>query len=365
MPSFIKSGSRSMTTFVLCGVLLLLFLIDPDVCLKEAGRGLEISAAVLIPTLFPYTVISEMLVRADLGYYTEKIFKKSMKKLFGVSGSCAGALAMGIICGFPIGAKTAVALYSRGEISKRECEKLLSFCNFPSAPFVIFAVGKNMLGSTKLGIFIYTVNIAAGLAFAMLSRRKNESTHTLEAAKTLENQAFFRIFTDSVTSAASAVTAVCALVTFFTCAVGCLSSFELFRAFPALKAVVFSFFELTSGTSACASLSPNPLAAVLAAGAVGWSGFSVFMQIYSTFKADKEVPSLAPYIKSKLFSCAVCVAATTAAMRLVPSLIPTALPDADAFSPLTAFPSDFIYTANILFATSLFIKVIKNLTDSK
>ena len=156
---------RGTATFVLCFILLFLLLIHSDVCFSEMKRGLSICAGVLVPTLFPYMVISEMLVRADLGDYLGKLLEKPMRGIFGVSGSGAGALALGIICGFPIGAKAAASLYERGELSKSECERLLSFCNYPSAPFVIFAVGKNLLANTSLGIFLYAVSVTSGLIF--------------------------------------------------------------------------------------------------------------------------------------------------------------------------------------------------------
>ena len=158
-----KRLPRGTATFVLCFALLLLLLVNSDVSLSEMKRGLSVCAGVLVPTLFPYMVISEMLVRADLGYYLGKILEQPMRRIFGISGSGAGALALGIICGFPIGAKTAVTLYSRGELSNNECKRLLAFCNYPSAPFVIFAVGKNLLGNTLLGLFLYVLNVTFGL----------------------------------------------------------------------------------------------------------------------------------------------------------------------------------------------------------
>lgn len=307
-----------------------------------------------------------MLVRADFGCYVGKIFKRPMTVFFGLSGNSAAALILGLICGFPIGAKTAANMYSRGELTKREFEKLLSFCNYPSAPFVIFAIGKNMLGNVTLGAFIYALNITAGLAYGIITRARHSSANKhISIEKSGKKESMIGIFTDSVASAAGSVISVCALVTFFTCAVGCLSAIKAIDGAPVVKALLFSFFELTSGAAACASLTSRRLAAILTACAVGWSGLSVFMQIYSTCCAQENAPSLVPYLKSKIVSSAACAAGTASVLYAHPSLLPEKLPAADAFLLLSAFPSPFIYSVNILFIASVLFCVNKNLTDGK
>lgn len=354
MPKTSKPMTSSTATFVLCLALLLLFLSNSDACISEMKCGLSLCAGVLVPTLFPYMIISEMLVRADLGYYLGKLLERPMRRVFGIGGSGAGALALGIVCGFPIGAKTAATLYEKSELSRRECEKLYSFCNYPSAPFVTFAVGKRLLGSTALGLFIYAVNIATGLLFGLLSADKKSSILPLcELEKPRDTKSVFKIFTDSVASAAGAVISVCALVTFFTCAVGCISAFDCIRSAPVIKAVIFSFFELTSGVAACATLPSRFLAAILTAAAVGWSGMSVLMQIYSAYDGKDTVPSLVPYVKSRLISSVVCAALTAIAVTVFPTLLPAQIPDEDAFLNLSAIPEVFAYVANTLFIISI------------
>ena len=349
-----KHLPRGTATFVLCFALLFLLLTNSDLCLLEMKRGLSVCAGMLVPTLFPYMVISEMLVRADLGYYLGKILERPMRRIFGIGGSGAGALALGIICGFPIGAKAVATLYSRGELSRSECERLLAFCNYPSAPFVIFAVGKNLLANASLGLFLYAVNIASGLIFGVLtSGNKSVSPLPSEPIKASNGKPFFKIFTESVASAAGSVISVCALVTFFTCAVGCLSAFECIQNAPTVKALLFSFFELTSGVAACAALPSRALAAVLTAAAVGWSGMSVLMQIYSSFNAEKSVPSLAPYIGSRLISSLVCAICTALAIIFFPALLPAAATATNVFLDISTLPQTFVCVANILFILSL------------
>jgi hypothetical protein len=132
-----------------------------------------------------------------------------------------------------------------------------------------------------------------------------------------------------------------------------------------MKAVIFSFFELTSGAAACAALSSRPLAAVLTAAAVGWSGISVLMQIYSSSITENGAPSLRRYIASRIISSVICAISTAAALHFAPSLLPEIIPDADVFLNLSAYPSAFVYAVNLLFLASMLFYSNKNLTDGK
>ena len=366
MSLFKKITPHRIAIFVLSLFMLLLFIYDADTSVSEMKRGLLLCSEVLVPTLFPYMVISEILVRADIGYYLGRVFEKPMKCLFNISGSGAGALALGILCGFPIGAKTAVALYKRNELSKDECSRLLAISNYPSAPFVIFAVGKNLLGNVKLGILIYTLNIISGLTLGIIFKRnRTASTCSCELKEPDKIQPISKVFIDSVSSAAGAVITVCATVTFFTCFVGCLSAIEAINEISTLKAILFSFFELTSGAAACASLTSRTLAAVLCSAAVGWSGLSVYMQIYSTCATAKEPPLLRHYLASRILSSALCAIGIAAAIVYCPNLLPAGVKDTDAFLNLAVFPNSFIYFSRIIFIISLIIRANKNLTDGK
>ncbi len=277
-----------------------------------------------------------------------------MEALFGVSGECASALLLGIVCGFPVGAKAATSLYSRGDISKKDCEHLLSFCNFPSAPFVIFAVGGGMFGNKDIGILLYCTVLFSGLLYGILFRRKGRQSDNIKSSEaTLNNENTLSLFSSSVVSAAASVISVCAFVTFFTCIVGCISSLFGAGASSPLRALLFSFFELTSGCAACTSINEPRLALILAAAACGWSGLSVFLQIYSLTRTDAEALLLVPYIRSKVFCTIICSSVTAIITYLIPSFTEKINVAEDAFSSVISYPQTFTVAVNIIFALAL------------
>lgn len=60
-----------------------------------------------------------------------------MRPLFNVPGEGSYALLMGIVSGYPIGAKIIVNLKEKGICNKIEAERLLAFTNNSSPLFII------------------------------------------------------------------------------------------------------------------------------------------------------------------------------------------------------------------------------------
>ncbi len=344
---------------VLCLLLSFLFLADPQRSADELRRGLLICAKTLIPTLFPFMVISELLIRSGLGSYASKIFSRPMRILFGVSGAGAAAFALGVICGFPVGAKSAAALCKNGEISREDAESLMTFCNLPSAPFMIFAVGEKLFGSRKLGILLYLISVFSALIYAVLRKIfiKRKKADIALICTHIKAQSAISVFTDSVTSAASSVFGICAYVSFFCAAVGSLSGL-IGKSGTAFGALIFSFFELTSGAAACAALSDRYLGAVICSAAAGWSGLSVFFQIYSLTRTSDNI-SLMPYISAKAVCSAIGAALTATILKIFPSILPAGDPAKDIFLPISLHPGAFIHAANAIFILSLIFYLIK------
>jgi hypothetical protein len=300
-------------------------------------------------------ILSEILVRSNAVKYATPVLSRPMHALLGLSGPCAGALFLGIVCGFPVGAKTAVGLYTNGLISRKDAERVMCFCNCPSFAFTVYAIGEGLWQNRDTGVFIYLLILRTTLFYALISsllvKKKNlrnngeisETSKTESPSLTLP-----QIFTSSVTNAANAMIGVCAYVLFFFCAVGALSSMMGGISATPVGAALCSFFELTSGATACADISDPRIGLILTAAAGCWSGVSVHLQIYSIVKSEANDISFKPY----LFSKAVCalLAAIFAAVFLffVPSFIPTVIAPDDLFIPTVSYPEAFVITSNAI-----------------
>ena len=97
--------------------------------LYAAKSGLTLWATSVVPSLFPFFVATELLSQTNIPYILGRILNPIMKPFFNISGEGSFAFIMGIISGYPIGAKIACNFRQNNVLSKLECERLLSFTN--------------------------------------------------------------------------------------------------------------------------------------------------------------------------------------------------------------------------------------------
>lgn len=330
-----------------------LLLVSSDVAIEYMKKGLGLCAVTVIPSLFPFMIMSELIVSSGVGVRISRVFAKPMRWLFGVSEAGAAAYFLGIICGFPIGAKTAVSMYDKGIISKRETERLLTFCNNPGSAFVMSAVGVSLLHSYALGIMLYVCVILSSIAIGVIGHlfERGRKSEAKTVAYCSQNDAV-KAVTDAIQSSALSMLSVCAYVVFFSAIVGCLGAAISRFSFPEeILAVIFGFFELSSGVGAAAGLDGRLSAVLLCALFLGWSGISVHFQIMSV--CSGRGLSFKAYFLSKIAQGILCAAMAGCAVKLFPRMIEV---DHAAFLPLRGAFGRYCGVAFLAFlAISLFI----------
>ncbi len=146
--------------------------------LSAAKAGLTLWASNVIPSLFPFFVITELLANTNIVFYIGKLFDKIMKPLFNVPGECAFAFIMGFITGYPTGAKIVADLRARDLCTKDEGDRMLAFTNNSGPLFIISCVGISLFGDTKTGILLLITHILAGITvgiiFGYISNKKEK-----------------------------------------------------------------------------------------------------------------------------------------------------------------------------------------------
>lgn len=121
---------------IFCVMQIGFILVYPAEALKAAREGLNLWLNVMIPTLLPFLILTGILVQTDQISRLLAPLKKLWKIVLDISPAGAYAVLVGMLCGYPMGAKTTSDLYENGEITKNEAEYLLTFVNQPSPVFV-------------------------------------------------------------------------------------------------------------------------------------------------------------------------------------------------------------------------------------
>ena len=307
------------SVFVLIGTLfcLLLLLKNPEIAARAVGKGLLLCAKSVIPSLFPFMVISELAVSANLIAYLPSRLLAPMRCALGLSDAGCAAVLLGLLCGSPVGARCAVLALGQGKIEKREAERILTCSLCPSSAFVIGALGVTLLHDRRLGVIIYLSALISALLSGVLFRLFGGSVATPSdfSPQRMHPRSAASLFTSAVAGATGSILLVTAYVVFFSALMGALGSvLGRFSASATLSAVLFCLLELSGGVGCAAALESPVLAPLLCAFCVGWSGLSVHCQLQSICESGGI--SLRPYLLSKLLQSLLCTLLTALSLCL-------------------------------------------------
>lgn len=136
-----------------------------------AQEALALCFETVIPSLFPFFVLSSLAVQSPLPRFLSRALAGFMRPLFGVGGAGASALILGLLGGYPVGARTAAELYARGEISQEEGEQLLAFCNNSGPGFFLGVCGTAVFDSARAGAYLYLIHVLSALLTGFFLRR--------------------------------------------------------------------------------------------------------------------------------------------------------------------------------------------------
>jgi sporulation integral membrane protein YlbJ len=147
------------------GILLLLcfLLFFPKEGTEAARDGLGLWLNTLLPTLLPFLILSGILTKTGVPFACPKTGKRWIHLLFGLSPAGFCALLLGLLCGYPMGARTTSDLYTSGRISLREAKYLSAISSQASPAFLINYLALQTLGGT------FAVSRILAAAFLSLS----------------------------------------------------------------------------------------------------------------------------------------------------------------------------------------------------
>lgn len=293
--------------------------------LPAIKSGLSLWANSVVPSLFPFFVATELLMHTGIVYQLGNLLNRYMKPLFNIRGEGAFAFIMGIISGYPVGAKIAANFRKNGILTKEECERLLSFTNNSGPLFIIGTVGILMFRNTSIGIMLFITHLLASISVGIIFRFwKTKEASTLEinsnsSYKTTTKRVTFsnlgEVLAESITSSISTIFLIGGFVVIFSSVISILKASGALNILSSLFSPLFhtlnidtsfiaplfsGFLEITNGINTISSIACKKLSIniIFTAFLLGFGGISVLLQVLSiTSKTDL---SIKPYLYGKL-----------------------------------------------------------------
>ncbi len=262
---------RYIPNFAVAVIVAISLILYPQKIADGIKNGLLLLAGNIIPSLFPFMVLSSYVAQCPFTEFIARISEKPCKKMFKTNGYGISAVVLGMLGGYPIGAKTVAEFYQSGKITKNEAERLFNWCINPGSAFVITAVGSFMLSSLKRGIILYSSTLLSSLVIGIVMRYLSDGAQNPlcnEAPK--DNKS---CFVNSVSTGSEAMLSVCGWVLTFS---GLSALTDIFITDPKYSLIVKAILEVTTG---CVSAAERGLSLPIISAVLGFGGFAVIFQV--------------------------------------------------------------------------------------
>ena len=328
--------------FLTFGISLLLFSSNNLPAIK---KGLGLWANSVVPALFPFFVATELLMNTNFVNILGRFLNKIMKPLFNIRGEGSFGFIMGLISGYPVGAKIACDFRINNICSKEECERLLSFTNNSGPLFIVGTVGISMFGNSTIGLLLLVTHILACITVGIIFRfwKFNKTSPNYVSNKSSTSAKYTNVnFSNlgevlgkSITNSISTVLMIGGFVVIFSSIISILKFSGILNSLIILFTPIFDFLhidssfiygiltgvlEITNGISSIASVNVKYISVnvVITAFLLGCGGLSVLLQVLSiTSKTDL---SIKPYFYGKLLHGILAAFYTLVAINVFPFL---------------------------------------------
>jgi len=271
-------GGMSAVALLGAAVVLLAY---PEAVSTGISRGLSICGAVVIPTLFPFMLLSGLLAQSPLCRQPGKVSGWIAGRLFGLPACCGPVILLSMVGGYPAGMLAVARLYRQEQITRDQMTRMSLFCIGAGPGFVINTVGVGLMGSRPAGVMLYVAQTAVSLGMGIWLGRGHRRLETKPPRPSADACSVPQVIGDTC----GALLVLCGYVMLASMVLAVAQAAGVFRyGGGALSAAVAAALEVSSG---CVALAGLPLAPLWLSLALSWGGVSVQGQIASALPQER------------------------------------------------------------------------------
>ncbi|NLC18290.1 MAG: transporter [Clostridiales bacterium] len=288
----------------------LAILLQPAAAYEGASFGLLLWFHNLLPSLLPFIILSNLMVKLDIARKISKVFYPVLGRLFGISSEGCYPILFGFLSGIPMGAKATADLVRENRLNRRQAQFLIGMCNNASPMFVIgyISISQLKLPSIKYALLaiIYGSAILSALIWRFLSGlyQKNK-TGDKESGKSdseiivpkKSSRFSFELLDSCIMNGFETITRIGGYVILFNILAQMLK--VLGGSSGIIKAIGMGLLEITTGISQLCSLDIDyKIKIVLTAALSSFGGLSGIAQTKSVLQDSRL--SISSYLAVKL-----------------------------------------------------------------
>jgi len=281
---------------ILFFILITLIILNSNTIIDNILLSFNICFNNLFPSLIPFMLLSNILIKYTYIYELSDMFNFFMTKVFKVNKNSAFAFIMSMISGTPSNSKYLKDLYDNNLISIKDIQKCLNFCHFNNPIFIIGTIGVTFLNNKKIGLIILISHYISSFIIGIIFRNKIANNNIENNYINNSNKKFITILNESIINTANTLLLILGIITFCLIITGLIDI--LFNINNNYK-FIYGIFEITQGLKYLSLSNMNILfKAIISSFIISFGGFCIHLQVFSILD-NKKIRYL-PYLKSRI-----------------------------------------------------------------
>ena len=299
-----KSKINVFVTFILT-IIVCYLIIFPKSSIDSILLGANLFIKSVFPTLFPFLILTNILINYGGIRIFGNLFGFAFKKLFNISQNSIFPLLVSFICGYPLGTKYVEEVYEENLIDKNEFNRIVHIASNASPLFIIGTVGFSILNNKNLGYFLLIANYVSCIIVSFFLPYNKSFRSINEKHYFKKNKNFGDILKSSIENSIKTCSIVGGYIILFSLIreilLNNIYTEILFNDLPVTKSLLIGFFEITNGINLISetSISLNLKLSLISA-LCSFSGMCIILQCYSFVYKNNNF-NLKKYILFKFF----------------------------------------------------------------
>lgn len=248
----------------------------------------------ILPSLFPFFIISNILVTYNFTNYIPNTITNFFSKLFHIKKEAILVFFLSIVSGFPSNAKITRQMYDLNILNEKEAAHILSFTHFSNPLFILTTVSILFYHNKKIGLIILLSHYISNIIVGIILRNNNLNINNIITTYN-NNINFSKVFINSIKNSIETIIFICGILTTFL-----IISAIITNIFNINKVLINSLLEITIGLKELSYYNLNDkYLAMLSSSIISLGGLSILTQVKAQL-IDTNI-SIKPYIKGRIY----------------------------------------------------------------
>ena len=161
--------------YILLTLILIIFIMNIDIVIKSCIDSSTIFFKKVFVCVFPFVILSDILIYYDYHIFLKKVFGNFISKLFNIDPNTSIIFILSIFTASPTNSIYIKDMLDNKQIDTITAERILTFTYFSSIPFVIGTIGISIFHSFKIGLLLYLIMLIHNILIGFILRKDNYS----------------------------------------------------------------------------------------------------------------------------------------------------------------------------------------------